>query len=106
MKKIFALCAALLVSGLFANEAMAQGPAPGMMPPGGVAPPSPYGWHPRFQNFVGTHGTDRCGNPNLLGRIFGKSRGGYVPGVEGNGTLVFPNNPYTRSPRDFFMNDQ
>jgi hypothetical protein len=104
MKKVFALCAALLVSGLFASAASAQAP-PGMMQSGPSGGASPYGWHPKLQQLALSHSAAKCGKPSLLGRLFGKSNGGYGQGVE-NGTLVFPNNPFTRSPRDFFMLDQ
>ena len=106
MKRIFALCAALLVSGLFVSDAAAQGPGPAMGPGPGGFTPSPYGWHPRFQEFVWSHGGVHCGKPNLLGKIFGKNRGGPAPDVAQGGTLVFPNHPFARSPRDFFMLDQ
>jgi hypothetical protein len=105
MKKILALCAALLAGGLFADEAAAQGPPPGMMQPGPGAVPSPYGWHPRLQKLAIAHGSDNCGKFNLLGRLFIHKSNANIPPVE-NGTLVFPNNPFTRSPRDFFMLDQ
>jgi hypothetical protein len=71
-----------------------------------MAAPSPYGWHPKFQHFVTSHGSDRCGKPNFLGRIFGKSHSGPAPDVASSGTLVFPNHQFARSPRDFFMLDQ
>lgn len=106
MKKIFAVCAALLVSGFAANQASAQAPVMGMPAGPGEFAPSPYGWHPKFQNFIHAHGSDKCGRPNLLGKIFGKERGGPAPDVANSGTLVFPQNPFTRSPRDFFMMDR
>lgn len=105
MKKILALCAALLASGLFVNEAAAQGPPPGMPQGQGGFTPTPYGWHPKIQGVFGSRCTDRCGKPTLFGKLFCKTRGGEAPNAEG-GTLVYPNHQYARSPRDFFMMDQ
>ncbi len=103
MKRIVALCAALLVGGIFASEASAQQPVYAGGGSGEFAP-SPYGWHPGFQRFVWKHGGYRCGKPNLFGKLFG-SNSGEVPGAQ-SGTLVFPNHQFARSPRDFFMMDQ
>lgn len=101
MKKIFALGLAMLLSAAFANEAAAQGPPPGMMPPQPGFQPSPYGWHPKLQGIAFKHGN--CAKPGIFSKFFGKA----APASElQGGTLVFPNNPFTRSPRDFFMLDQ
>ncbi|HEY1188957.1 MAG TPA: hypothetical protein VGE74_14980 [Gemmata sp.] len=72
-------------------------------PYNGVAP-DPYGLHPRIKRLfhLGSYGQRGYGqqgpayNPN-----------GYPPGAYGpaQGTLVFPNHPFVRSPRDFFMLD-
>ncbi len=75
-----------------------------------------YGWHPllKIKNwFGGKKGCD-SGCKNCGGH--GPRSGGYgaytpppgigypgTPGADMPGTLVFPNHPYARSPRDFFM---
>ena len=102
MKSIFALGLAMLFSAAYAGEAAAQGPPPGMMPPQSGFAPSPYGWHPKLQSMAAKHSGDGCRRPGLFGRLFGKTPHADMAG----GTLVFPNHPYARSPRDFFMLDQ
>lgn len=69
-----------------------------------------YGWHPllKIRNWFGKK--DKCGGcgkhgPRLGGHSgYGSGAGfGGLPGDHMPGTLVFPNHPYARSPRDFFM---
>lgn len=70
-----------------------------------------YGWNPllKLRSLFG--GKKACGHCGA-----GGPRGGYgdfapppgigypgTPGSQMPGTLVFPNHPYSRSPRDFFM---
>lgn len=59
-----------------------------------------YGWHPAFGQIANSHKT-------LLDRIAGIGRNTHAPTMEAaqGGTLVFPQNPFIRSPRDFFMYD-
>lgn len=58
-----------------------------------------YGFHPAFGRIMDSHRT-------LFDRIAGVGRnvpnGPTMEAAQG-GTLVFPQNPYIRSPRDFFM---
>ena len=69
-----------------------------------------YGWHPllKIKNWFGKKKTcDSCGKhgPRLGGHSGYGSGAGYggLPADQMPGTLVFPNHPYARSPRDFFM---
>jgi hypothetical protein len=120
----------LLAAALFASAAAAQGPGagpalqapPGMPvmdmsgPPPGSSPNDSimyhrYGFHPAIKGLFHKK-CDGCGLFSRLGHG-GKLGGpyqGYVPpppppAAQG-GTLVFPNHPFVRSPRDFFMQDQ
>ncbi len=94
------------------------GPA-GQMPPGmdggmagGYETPEvaaekrKYGWHPGLRELFASkpcHG-DACGNTGLLHGFFSKSPP-KAPQQAVGGTLVFPNHPFVRSPRDWFMSD-
>jgi len=71
-----------------------------------------YGWHPllKIRSWFGKK--DSCGSGCGHGRLHGPrcSHGGcgptgagYGPAGDPGGTLVFPNHPFARSPRDFFM---
>lgn len=74
----------------------------GMGEPANGYAPDPYGVHPRIKRMFGLGSYSKKGygqqgpayNPN-----------GYPPGAYGpaQGTLVFPNHPFVRSPRDYFM---
>lgn len=94
-------------------QGMPYGPPPGasMAPSGGGA--SPYGWNPMFKKVLwwkkdssspcGKNGKG-CADANAV-----PAPGSGLPGSPGAsmpGTLVFPQNPYIRSPRDFFMYGQ
>jgi hypothetical protein len=105
----------------------------GGVPPG--RGPDQYGWNPLFKKFfrgLPGHGCNSCGGcydpgsphyKNPLMNPANWSAGGYgqggpaynpqgfPPGAYGpngpmmQGTLVFPHQPFIRSPRDFFMVD-
>ena len=70
-----------------------------------------YGWHPllKIKNWFGKKkGCDTCSHHGPRGGYgsFEPPPGIGYPGTSGAnmpGTLVFPNHPYARSPRDFFM---
>jgi hypothetical protein len=87
-----------------------------------------YGWHPCLKKLFHRGGCSSCGGcgqdyqKNPLANPANWSAGGYgvggpaynpygfPPGASGNGpmmqgTLVFPNHPFVRSPRDYFMYD-
>ncbi len=85
-------------------QGMPYGPPPGAsMASGGGA--SPYGWNPMFKKVLwwkkdssspcGKNGKG-CADTNAVPQL----------GAATPGTLVFPQNPYIRSPRDFFMYGQ
>ena len=88
-----------------------------------------FGWHPVFRKLAfwkrdNGRGTCGAGGGGLFGRLRGLFSGGRGAGAGGGaggfghgaggptfnpypngvpGTLVFPNHPFVRSPRDFFM---
>ena len=98
---------------------------------GGLAPgqaPDCYGWSPGikkfFNKFKGGKGCNDCGGNGHAGKnplsnpanwgpagygVGGPAYNpnGFPPGAQGpmQGTLVFPHQPFVRSPRDFFMYD-
>ena len=95
----------------------------GDLPPG--RGPDCYGFHPGIKRFLGVfhrgggggyggHGHNPLRNPaNWQGGGYGVggpayNPHGYPPGAQGpimQGTLVFPHQPFIRSPRDYFMLD-
>lgn len=110
MKKLFLLVAAVTALMVTAKPAAAQYPAPGGQP-----------------------GCAQCGDPGAggygYGGFFGKGKSGWLSGKlhglfsnhggggpqmlpavdprSGNaGQLVFPQNPFIRGPRDYFMFDE
>ena len=105
MKKIFLTVAALTALLLVTDNAVAQGPGgfPGGTPAfapsdpgcaqGGEAGANSTGLHPVLRRLFG------------LSRVTKKEKVNYLPVAQG-GTLVFPTNPFIRSPRDFFMYDE
>jgi hypothetical protein len=79
-----------------------------------------FGWNPLLGRLFGrkkaADNCDACGKVRLRDRLHGPRCNdcgpgtpppgiGYpgTPGAQMPGTLVFPNHPYMRSPRDFFM---
>jgi hypothetical protein len=78
----------------------------GMGAPGAQGPSGQYGLAPSLRRAFRLDGSNNCGGNNCGGH--GCAKGGYggppapYPPVM-QGTLVFPNHPYVRSPRDFFM---
>ncbi|VTT98960.1 unnamed protein product [Gemmataceae bacterium] len=117
MRKTLIALAAAAGLGVFAGTAAAD--------PGGYVPPQPgaggggftqmggpgtllgagdatgrapdrYGWNPIFKRFT------RSGNCGTCGQA---AQAAPVPNGPMQGTLVFPNHTYVRSPRDYFMMD-
>lgn len=78
----------------------------GTPPPAQAPAPSAnmYGWNPALKKWLwwkkDACGPTGCGAGYSHGGGYGGS-GGY--GGQPQGTLVFPQHPYVRSPRDFFM---
>ena len=124
MKRMMLLAAAAVGILAFAEFAQAAGPGPraaGVVEPAGQHGPvanssGRYGYHPflsRGSRGLKSAGCDTCGvGGGKHGRGCGAGGGGTqnpyagapgYPGAQMPGTLVFPVNPYTRSPRDFFM---
>ena len=69
--------------------------------------PDRYGWNPIFKKAFrlgGSHGGPGCSGPGCAG---GGPAPAYNPngGAPMQGTLVFPQHPFVRSPRDYFMMD-
>ena len=80
-----------------------------------------HGWHPLFSKFGGGHGLFGFGLAggkfgalfSNHGHLFGDGHGGFGGGAQelpvvdprgGNaGQLVFPQHPFVRGPRDYFM---
>lgn len=127
MKRMLTVLAAALAVLTFAGEASAQ--APGMMPygPGYAGAPGgeggtiqkQYGLHPGLKRLIphriGCRGGCGGGICGRLGAKLGAAWGGMIakhagdgppPGGVNGGTLAFPNHPFVRGPRDFFMLDQ
>lgn len=105
MKRILiAVAAAAGVAGL-AGECRANGNAftpPYLTPaptPGG---PAVYGVNPVLRKLMWWKKDDcaSCGKHAVVAPPHGVGPGNQMPG-----TLVFPVNPYIRSPRDFFMTE-
>lgn len=117
---------AVMAMGLAASAAQAdwggrgapaQGSAPlpqmggpntvlGMGDPYNGTAPDPYGIHPRLKRLF------RISGPSHAQMGYGQSGPAYNPngfpnGAYGpaQGTLAFPNHPFVRSPRDYFMLD-
>ncbi|WP_439631483.1 hypothetical protein [Gemmata sp.] len=68
--------------------------------------PDRYGWNPAFKRFfrLGNGGCNGCGS---AGAGYGQGGPAYNPNAAApmQGTLVFPNHTFVRSPRDYFMMD-
>lgn len=115
------LTAALLLSGLAFTAGTASAdwgtaPVPGygqqQQPTAPVSTVGQYGWNPIFKKVLwwkkdgcdgGACGGKGCADkgPPAPGSGLPGSPGASMPG-----TLVFPNHPYIRSPRDYFMYGQ
>lgn len=116
MKKLMFAAAAAVVVGVSAADAQAQFGSGPMAPPPGMSMGMPgptaggagctecgdrHGWHPVLKKLMWWKKDHGC-------------KGGCAavpppPGAPGGpqvGTLVFPNHPFVRSPRDFFMYGQ
>ncbi len=114
MKKLVYTLAAAAALTVGADRAAAQyptaAPAPGPVvatTTGGCSTCGHSGGHGKF--FGGGHGLTLFGKPLGLFGLFGG--GGVDPRAEGRnaamgGQLVFPQHPFVRSPRDFFMMEQ
>ncbi len=73
-----------------------------------------YGWNPglkKFFHFKGIGRSKHASGPDYAAMGYGMGGPGYMPGGQGmggpmmQGTLVFPNHSFVRSPRDYFMVD-
>ena len=102
MKRILFAAVIAMALGMLASESKANGwgapPAPspfgGQQAAGPVGPVGDrYGYNPMLRHMMWWK-KDRCGNG------CGAQAGPGGPG----GTMVFPVNPYIRSPRDWFQN--
>ena len=73
-----------------------------------------FGWNPllKWRTWFGKKGSEGCGKHGCKHGPRADCYGGTpppgigypgTPGADMPGTLVFPNHPYARSPRDFFM---
>jgi hypothetical protein len=110
MKKLVYTLAAVAALTVAADRAAAQHPAPGPIvstTTGGCSTCGHTGGgHFGGKLFGGGHGLTLFGKPLGLFGLFGG--GGVDPRAEGRnaamgGQLVFPQHPFVRSPRDFFM---
>jgi hypothetical protein len=83
---------------------------------GGNGQPDPYGLHPRLKKMfrMGSRTEPGPVPPSYFYPMMGYNQGGpaynptgYPNGAYGpaQGTLAFPNHPFVRSPRDYFMVD-
>lgn len=97
----------LLLAGIVAAGFSATASAQWNPPPAPQGPPSTnmYGWNKKWIWWKRDACNTGCGSGHCgPGGWGGNNPGG--PGYMGppqGGTLVFPNHPYMRSPRDFFM---
>lgn len=75
----------------------------GMGDPYNGATADPYGLHPRLKRLFRIGGSPSQMGYGQQGPAY--SPNGFPPGAYGpaQGTLVFPNHPFVRSPRDYFM---
>lgn len=76
-------------------------------PSNGVAPDK-YGLHPRIKRMFRLGGSGPAYSQMGYGQAGpAYNPNGFPPGAYGpaQGTLVFPNHPHVRSPRDYFMLD-
>ena len=130
MKRLLSAVAAAVAVLTAAGDAQAAGPLNGVAPTGVYAPGTPDGvegrygvlpWLRKGFFFKSGGGCAGCGQPG--GGCGGAGQPGCGPvapvgaGVPGYpqqgqpgagmpGTLVFPNHPFARSPRDFFMTEK
>ncbi|VTR96758.1 hypothetical protein [Tuwongella immobilis] len=112
MKRITMILAALVVMTSFGSEAKAEYPPADFR--SGVKHDigqtgSPYGSAPFFRKLFSfswkKSGCSTCSDcEGGVPAGYGMGRGPVGP-MPGQGTLVFPNHPFARSPRDFFMED-
>jgi len=127
MKKTLIAFAAAAGLSVFLSSASADPggyapPQPGSAGGGGLGPiggpgtllgagdangraPDRYGWNPIFKRSFRLGGSNGCG-PGC-GNGYGSGGPAYNPNAAApmQGTLVFPNQPFIRSPRDYFMMD-
>lgn len=96
--------------GYFPTPGSISGPNTllGMGAPGATGPGGQYGLSPSLRRAFRLDGGSGCGGPGCGkggcgsgGYGYGGPPAPYLPTMQG--TLVFPNHPFVRSPRDFFM---
>ena len=110
MKRILILAAVVTAFGMLASESKANGWGTPPIANQFTNQPAPqaaagpvgdrYGYNPFLRQMMWWK-KDRCGNGCGTGGCGGPGAG-MAPG--GGGTMVYPINPYTRSPRDWFQN--
>ena len=116
MKRLlFAVAAVTAAAFTVAGDAQAAGPMNGVAPTGVYAPAAADGiegrygvlpWLRKGFFFKNTGGCAGCGPVAPVGAgVPGYPQMGQ-PGAGMPGTLVFPNHPFARSPRDFFMTEK
>lgn len=104
MKK---LILALAVAGFAVSGARADFGTPPRPAPEAANTANQYGWNPILKKVLWWK-KDDCSKGNCGGKA-GCAGGNCGPGANGGpigGTLVFPNHPFARSPRDYFMYGQ
>jgi hypothetical protein len=109
MKKLVYTLAAVAALTVAADRAAAQQPAPGPVVSTTTGGCSTCGHSGGGKLFGHGHGLTLFGKPLGLFGLFGGG-GGYDARAEGRnavmggaGQLAFPQHPFVRSPRDFFM---
>jgi hypothetical protein len=100
MKRILFAVAAVVVTAAGARADWGATPAP--QPPAGAPVAAgggsgEYGWNPVFKRCLWWKKDSGCKNCG------GHGGAGGMGGAAAGGTLVFPQHPYARSPRDWFM---
>jgi hypothetical protein len=99
MRRILFAIAAVIVS-VEAAQAQWNAPPPHAAP--AAAGGNVFGWNPSLKRSLFWWQKDSCGGGC---NTCGNGGPGYpgTPAAQMPGTLVFPQHPYVRSPRDFFM---
>jgi hypothetical protein len=116
MRKLVFAAAVAAGVGLSAADARAQfsgppvhemtGPGPGCEGGGCGKDGCHYGLHPLLKKLLWWKKDDGCGKGGKCGKGCDVPPPPGAPGGPQVGTLVFPQHPFVRSPRDYFMYGQ